>query len=735
MSAGIDAESFDRLAQARGIGRSWYDFRGVQREFPLASRQAILRAMGIDAVDNSAVERALQAAEAERWLATLRPVYVLRTGTRFVVDVVVPRAAGAGSVKWTVHQEGGGRRRGSRDIKRLERVEEATCDGRELERVHLPLPDTIPPGCHRLAVRIDAGPESSTRLIVSPHECHGPDRSAATRLWGLTVQLYTLRSEVNWGIGDFGDLAELVTLAAPLGCSVIGLNPLHALMPANPSHASPYSPSSRQFLNVLYICVPRVPEFFDSAEARARVESPAFAERLRALRATANVDYPGVAAVKLEILRLMHATFRRVHLERDSHRGREFLAWVNARGDALRGHATFDALDAHFRAQSDEYWGWPVWPQAYRDPASPEVARYATDQSQDVEFYLYLQWLTETQLLGVQRAALAAGMAIGLYGDVAVGVNPGGSETWSDQSLYLTGVSIGAPPDPLGPSGQDWGIPPQDPNVLKAQAYAPFVTMVRNGMRCVGALRLDHVMALYRQWWVPRGLGATAGAYVHYPLDDLMGVLALESERNDCVVIGEDLGTVPDHLREAMQSWRVHHYKVLIFEKTPDGSYRGPAEYERNSLATVTTHDLPTVRGWWEGRDIELRASLEPEPDAAARARALDERESDRRALMHALNTAGVWHWQEHEPVPAYSHALFRAIHLYLGVSTAFLAVVQLEDLSGMTDPVNVPGTSEEHANWQRKMNLPAGRIFARSEIREMLLALGKARRGENPNK
>ena len=734
MSDTAPTTPMDRLALTRGIAREWYDYRGELRESPLESRRALLQAMGADVADNDSIACELDAAWQSAWKNALRPVYVLRTGEPMGVEVALSIDAGATCLKWSVASEGGRRRRGSRDLARLASTERTEIDGVRYQRVRLPLPDSLPPGHHRLTVRSDAGLAAHCALIVAPPFCYEPEGDSNARLWGITAQLYTLKSDQNWGMGDFADLENLVRVAAPLGCDLVGLNPLHAMLPADPGHCSPYSPSSRQFLNVLYISVPRVPEYGESAQARARAGSEEFTALLAELRAAPRVDYPRVARAKLEILRLLHATFAAHHVAGDSERGREFRAWVESRGTALQRHALFDALDAHFRARGSEYWGWPVWPEEFRDPDSPTVAAFAREHADEVEFHLYLQWLAESQLLAVQNAALAAGMEIGLYGDVAVGVNPAGSETWSDRALYLTGVSIGAPPDPLGPKGQDWGIPPQDPNQLVAEAYAPFVTMLRNNMRCVGALRLDHVMALYRQWWVPRGLGATAGAYVRYPLDDLMGVLALESVTNQCLVIGEDLGTVPDEMRDAMHRWRLNHYKVLIFEKTRDGRFRRPEEYVRNALATVTTHDLPTLRSWWEGLDLELRDRLDLYPDESARRHAVHEREVDRRAMMQALVAVRLWYWQPHEPMPRYSHPLNRAIHLYLGKSLALLGVVQLEDLAGMTDPVNVPGTSTEHPNWQRKMNHAAADILARDDIREMLQAIGKARRGEDPN-
>jgi 4-alpha-glucanotransferase len=397
-------------------------------------------------------------------------------------------------------------------------------------------------------------------------------------------------------------------------------------------------------------------------------------------------------------------------------------------------HATFDALDAHFRKQGPQYWGWPSWPAEYTSPLSPAVQRFASEHVEEVEFFLYLQWIAEEQLASVQTLARERGMTIGIYGDVAVGVNPGGSETWANRRLYLQGVSIGAPPDALAHKGQDWGIPPQDPSELRDQAYVPFITLLRNNMRAVGALRLDHVMALCRLWWVPRGFSASDGVYVRYPLQDLMRILALESVRNRCLIVGEDLGTVPDEMRAAMEHFHTYHYNVLLFEKTPDGAFKSPDRYLTRSLASVTTHDLPPIKSWWEGLDIELRIRLGLYPSEAVRDQEIEQRKHDRRALMAALVSKGLWHLAPHAPLPDFSHALMRAIHVYLGYSSARLAVVQLEDLIGMTDPVNVPGTDKEHANWQRKLMKNVDDIFRDPEVIEALQAIGKARLGHNPN-
>lgn len=562
-------------------------------------------------------------------------------------------------------------------------------------------------------------------------QCYQPEVLTQHKLWGLSVQLYTLRSPRSWGIGDFRDLRELIEFAAPLGCDAIGLNPLHALFPAEPAHASPYSPSSRLALNVLYICVEEVPEFFVCPTARELCAQPAFQAALAAVRATDRVMYEQVSSLKFCVLRLLYTHFREHELAQMTPRAQAFRRFATERGEPLRRHALFDTLDAHFREQGID--GWRNWPADFRDVDANAVQQFAVDHAEEIEFYLYTQWLANEQLAAAQQCAYSNGMRIGLYGDLAVGANPNGSEVWSNRALYVLDASVGAPPDPLALNGQDWGIPPMDPSTLRAQHCVPFEQLLCVNMQHVGALRIDHVMSLFRLWWVPKGFSATEGVYVHYPLAELMRILAAESTRARCLVIGEDLGTVPDEIRHAMEHGRLYHYKVLLFEKAGD-RFKSPQEYPHDALATATTHDLPTLKAWWQGDDLDLRDRLQLYPSRETAHRLREERTADRHALLRALCAVGLWHWRDFEPLPEFSFALARAIHLFLGKSEAALVLLQLEDLIGMTDPVNVPGTHTEHANWQRKLAVETHAIFARPEVIEALQALAKARRGLDPN-
>ena len=475
----------------------------------------------------------------------------------------------------------------------------------------LALPEDLPLGYHRLSLELEFAGSETAPLIVTPDKCHEPaDLGAGARLWGVAVQLYTLRSANNWGIGDFSDLAELLRLAAAAGAGFVGISPVHALFTSDPLQFSPYSASSRHALNVMFIDVSSVLEVQGSRRALALMADPGFNARLaqgarRHARGLCRRGQSQAAGTAGRLRALSHRA------PGAAHHARRRLPRLPARARRAACACTRCSKPsmAIYAAITARAAGWHNWPEEYRHPDNAAVKRFAESHADDVDFHGYLQWLAAEQLGAVRQLARELGLSVGLYGDYAVGVNASGSETWSDQTLYCTNAAIGAPPDPLGPGGQEWGIPPQDPRVLRRTAYAPFTALVRASMRNCGALRLDHVMSLFRQWWVPRKFKSVDGGYVHYPLEELLGVVALESHRQQCLVVGEDLGVVPDEIRRALPQFGVYHYKVVMFEQQ-DNEFVAPGDYVRHALATVTTHDLPTLHGWWSAHDIELWEKL-----------------------------------------------------------------------------------------------------------------------------
>ncbi len=706
-----------QLAKQYGLGEKFYDFRGECRVFSDTARGAILQAMGAPA----AALTTSQSVATEK--PACLPAVVVRTQQELHIDINLDEQP-SNKLILTINTE-------------TKQHIEWQCEATQLQRMddgshRITLPADLPLGYHQLEIK-GKKLRASCKLIIAPTQCYlTTDINEGARHWGLSIQLYTLRSSQNWGIGDFADLRNMMTAFAPHGCALVGLNPLHALRIADPRYFSPYSPSSRQFINVLYIAITEVAEYANCVAAQQWVN--AHQTQLMQLRATSLVNYTAVAQCKFTVLPMLFEEFQRTHLANHTEHAQRFHAYVEAQGEALRLHALYDALDQHFSKTPESNWGWRSWPEPYHDPHHAVVKKFAKQHVWEVEYFMYLQWVANTQLQAAQAHACAVGMKYGVYADVAVGVDTNGSEVWSNRSLHVEKISVGAPPDPLALKGQDWGIPPQHPLQMQAEGYQTFSRLLRANMQAAGALRIDHVMSLCRLWWVPHGMSATEGVYVHYPLHDLIKVLALESVRNRCVVIGEDLGVVPNEVREALKQFSVLQYKVLFFEKLSDGQYIAPDQYPRNALAVVTTHDLPLLKAWWTSADIRLQEQLHHYPDEATLLQVKRNRERDRHQLMQAMVNAGLWHWQAYEPLPEYSHALLRAAYVYAGLTNAALLMVQPEDLLHMTEPVNVPGTNNEYPNWQRKLTEDLDILSRSREVQEILQALNKSRSGNNPN-
>ena len=720
------AALIERLARARGIGDAYHSYKGELKHFTLTTKAAILRAMHCRLDDAAALEVQIRESEAAHPAGLLGEVAVLRAGA-LTMRINTPAIELNAMVRWSVQLEGGGERRGEARAWDLPERGSHQSDGKWWVLRDLALPADLPAGYHRFEVDLEYAHRERCTLIVTPAKIHEPPELASGgKIWGVAVQLYALRSENNWGIGDFSDLRELLGLAAEAGANFVGISPVHALFPSDPTLYSPYSASSRHALNVLFIDVSAVADVRESPRAQALMGDPAFRARLTQARAAGHVDYPAASSLKLPVLQAAFDRFRDEHLSRHTPRAVALRAFLRERGEPMRLHTLFDAIDTWLRRNKGTPAGWHNWPEEYRRPDSEAVRRFAEQHANEVDFHGYLQWIAAEQLGAVRSLARDLKLGVGLYGDYAVGVNASGSETWSDQTLYCMGAAIGAPPDPLGVAGQEWGIPPQDPRALRRAAYAPFTALVRASMRACGALRLDHVMALFRQWWVPRGFKSVDGGYVHYPLDELLGVVALESQRQDCLVVGEDLGVVPDEIRRALPEFGVYHYKVVLFEQKA-GEFVAPADYVRPALAVVTTHDLPTLRGWWTGHDIDLWEKLGFYADAAIGERSRAERHEERLRLMRALRREGLWEGDA-DVAPPYSAQLGKAVHLYLGKSRAAMVTVQLEDMIGMLEPVNIPGTSAEYSNWTRRMTESARQIFARSEVRDLAAAMKASR-------
>lgn len=677
--------------------------------------------------DTSSDEALLQSAEKKHKKDVVDPVLMVHQGAAIEVPLYLGVSARESEFDWRLQTEQGEVLEGylQSQIVRDERAEGGP--------LVFALPNDLPLGYHTLLIarKRRKAPYEMT-LIVTPQACYKqPALAQGKKLWGPSIQLYTLRTQHNWGMGDFGDLKQLVADIASRGGDFVGLNPIHALFPANPEGASPYSPSSRRWLNILYIDVSSVPEFALSAEAQQKVGSPEFQLRLQKVRDAHWVNYSEVAELKMSVLPLLFAEFKKRHLDKHSDRAHAFLNFVEQGGESLLHQAAFDALHAQLHAEDASVWGWPVFPEKYRRFDSAAVQKFIDEQKDLVHLYMYLQWIADAQIHEAQSLAEEKGMAVGLYRDLAVGVADSGSETWADQGNLLQDVSIGAPPDVLGPLGQNWGLPPLNPQVLQATAYDAYIKLLRANMKHCGALRIDHVLGLLRLWWIPKGENATKGAYIYYPVKDMLAILALESHRHQCSVIGEDLGTVPDEIVELLRDAGVHSYKVFFFETSKeDGGYVSPAHYAEQSMAALCTHDMPTLRGFWHCDDLKMGREIGLYPDEEQLQGLFDDRLKSKQGILdsvawHGYLPAGVGRDATQVPMDSY---LSEALQLHVAAGSSALLSVQLEDWLEMDKPVNIPGTVNEYPNWRRKLSMNLDEIFAREEVNRIAARLTEVR-------
>lgn len=610
-------------------------------------------------------------------------------------------------------------------VQALEAVGENGVMVREVSDDGVVLPP-LAQGYYALEVAVASGMMRGL-VIVAPKQVYDFSQNSQDKLTGLSVQLYALRSEKNWGIGDFGDLAGLIEYAAKRSLDFIGLNPLHALFSTHPQWASPYSPSSRLWLNTIYLDMTQIPCMAESESAQLWLNSQETQARLQALRACETVDYVGVSQMKITALRYAYARFT----EQAGSAQAQFLEFCEEKGQALWDFALFEALSHHFYHKSrldakdnEGGEGWLGWPIEYRDPSGEAVRRFARDNEDRVRFFAWLQWLMDMQLATLQLQAQTLGLRLGLYGDLAVGVARGGADTWLNQSLYCLQASVGAPPDALGPNGQNWQLPPMHPMRLQRSGFAAFIALLRANMRHFGILRIDHVMGLCRLWWIAFGRHASFGAYVRYPLEALMAILALESHRNSCVVIGEDLGIVSQEMRSALVRYGVFSYSVLYFSKDSRG-FIAPLAFAEQAIAVVSTHDVAPLYGYWQGRDLQLMWEAGVFADRGQYERLQQERAQDKATLMQALVREGLW--QDVMVVPM-SSELNEAVHAYVAQAPTRLLAVQLENLMAMVGSFNLPGVGTGYDNWAVKLPLSLTQLAELAEAECCLKRVVKVR-------
>ena len=712
------------LADMYGVDTQYTDELGNLKTIPLSYLRSVVTLLNPSAKTADRTRQEFDEVARSPWQSLTPPTLVVADGSLprvWHIHLPVGKSAFADTrVTWSVRDESGSVRE-HRALPGDVKVDGSkSIQGRRYTRVALPFPQDLQCGYYEMQITVQCRGrhcKGTTRIIVAPQRCYLPPRwehhrttktrRRADKWWGLTVQLYGLRSRRNWGIGDFRDLARLMRWAGRLGAAMVGVNPLHALPPGG---ISPYSPSSRLFHNPLYLDLEWIAEFKDPKVQRLVVRR-SFQRTLESLRESQTVNYEAMGRLKWPLLQKLFRIFARTHLEPGTSRGRAFRRFMAEQGQPLQRFTIFQALQAHFTTRGARPRSWREWPTEYQHPDSPSVQRFLRSHRDHVNFYGYLEWQCDEQLKRVQSAARRAGMPIGLYTDFAIGIDPNGADAWAFQDDFASGASVGAPPDLFSPKGQNWGLTPPHPGRIADHGYRLFVEGFRRNMRHSGLFRLDHAMGLFRLFWIPDGRSAAEGAYVKYPTQDLLGILALESRRHQVIVVGEDLGTVTPDIRAHLMRSGLLSYRLLYFEKSDAGTFHPPPHYPAQAMTAVTTHDLPTLRGFWTGRDIELKEKLGLYPDDILIERDKDTRHRDRQALLAALKQARVLpkEYPGGSTLPELNETLYRAVYTYLARTPCSLLAVPLEDLLGDRETPNLPGApGDEYPVWRIKAG-PAG--------------------------
>lgn len=678
------------LARLAGISPFWTDAFGRPQAVPHEVLRALLRALDLpaDTAGDIADSRARQRGGTVDGLA---PLLTLDAGRA----IRIPAAKGALRMRYRVTLEGGGLVEGEADVE----------DG----AIGLPAIDM--PGYHRLELG-----DAQTTLAVAPARAFSlADVTGREdpRLWGLAVQIYALRRDGDGGIGDFSALAQVSVKAANAGASALVLSPVHAPFAADPAHFSPYSPSSRLFLNPLHADPALI---FGGPAVDTAVAALDLGPLRTSLEASDLVQWDKAGAAKIALLRHLFETV----LPHEPQLMAQFQAFRAAGGQNLADHAVFEALHQRQFGEGRGQWNWRGWPEGFRDPRGPAVAGFARRHPQEVSFHAFLQWVADKGLAQAQDSARSAGMGIGLISDLAVGADGGGSQAWSRQDEMLIGCSIGAPPDLLNAVGQTWGLTAFSPRAFAASGFASFLDMLRAAMAHAGGVRIDHIMGLSRLWMVPDGAPPAHGAYLAYPFDDLARLVALESHRHRAIVIGEDLGTVPEGFRERLAAHGILGMRVLWFER--EGVQFKPASaFSPDAIAVTGTHDLPTVTGWWSGRDIDWRSPAGLLAEGNTEETERSGRAEDRAHLWAAIGDGGL-------PPPDQGEAALDAALRFLAGTPSPLVVVPMEDALALPEQPNLPGTVEEHPNWRRRLAAQAAHILEEPAVQRRLHLLDTER-------
>jgi 4-alpha-glucanotransferase len=684
----------NELSEICGIVPEYWDIFGQKHEASIETKKAVLRAMGMKIDSEDEVGDEIKKIRERQWKAFLEPVKVISANEQPAkMAICLPVKEGDESgllISCAIENESGELEELSLSGDSLVISEERMIDGERYIKIFLTGISERPIGYYSVTVACKCGSfelSGKSRLIIAPDACYMPPALKDKKTWGLCINLYSIRSRRNWGIGDFTDLKNIVKWIHGLGGGFAGINPLHAIPNKKPCGISPYSPISRLYKNFIYLDIEAIPEVAESEKAQAVLNG--FESWIAGQRKEELICYEKIAYFKERILRYAFEVFLEKHYKQNSQRAAGFKKYIAEEGGSLDLFATYMALSE----MSDSL---AVVPDSYSDPSCGPAQELRLTHEKEVLFYKYAQWLIDGQLKEVSEEAERLGMAIGLYHDLAIGSVGGGSDVWTMKDIFASNMDVGAPPDDFNPDGQNWGFPPLIPEKLRESGYEFFIRTIRKNMKLFGALRIDHALGIFRLFWIPQGMHASHGAYVKQPAEDFLKIIALESVRNKTLVIAEDLGTVGDNVREALHKFEMLSYRLLYFERNyPEPSFLSPEKYPETAMCAVTTHDLPTIYGWWEGRDIELKKRLGIFADERSFQRHIYEREKDKALLLDALNL-------EHT-ARKMTPELCVAIYGFLSRTPCRFVGVSLDDMLGTLDQQNMPGITDSYSSWMQK--------------------------------
>lgn len=703
-------ELVDELSALCGIVFEYWDIFGNKYVTSSTTKEAILRSMRLKIENPQEILEEIIKIHDRQWISFIEPVKVLSVNNQpFSLPVFIPLSEGQESslfLSCRIEDEYGKSDEFELSWNSPHILDQRWINGQRYIKIELYDRHRREIGYYSLFVRCKGacGEISGvSRIIITPDTCYIPPEihDDNRRVWGISLNLYSISSDRNWGCGDFTDLDEMSGWLSGLGGSFIAINPMHALLNKMPYDISPYSPISRLYKNFIYLDIERLLDTSEADETQAFMQTDDFKGELKRLRQSDLIDYEAIADLKEKILRNVFEVFYKKHCRKLTKRGSMFKAYLKEEGEPLQSFCLYLAL-----CRSNNLANWKLWQEEYRNPSKEAVEKLKKAYKKEILFYCYIQWLIDSEMSNISESSKESSR-LGLMFDLAIGSTGGGSDVWNYQDVFALGMNVGAPPDDFNPVGQDWGFPPLIPQKLRETGYEFFIQTIRKTMKYAGALRIDHALGMFRLFWIPEGSLPSEGAYVVYPSEDLLRIIALESTRNKTLIVAEDLGTVGDDVHERLHAFNMLSYKLLYFQRNyPDPSFTPPWRYPQKALCAITTHDLATCYGFWAARDIEIKRTLGLYTKEEKYLGHLGERKTDKELLLRALHEQGILRGDYFlEPFASsdMNQELCLAIYEYLAKTPCMLVSVSMDDILGTLNQQNLPGVIDTYPCWRQK--------------------------------